>query len=141
MVKNYIIFLIGILPIIYFFLNRKKENSKNDIEIHFNYLKEIKEVFKSEKIKEVIYILGNSGGDLDSIISSYMTSLGENINNNIIYFDENNNPKINKSTEKIYIPVINIKRGTYYERLEGKYIFNKFNINDEDFFYINDYEL
>ena len=141
MVKNYIIFLIGILPIIYFFLNRKKENSKNDIEIHFNYLKEIKEVFKSEKIKEVIYILGNSGGDLDSIISSYMTSLGENINNNIICFDENNNPKINKSTEKIYIPVINIKRGTYYERLEGKYIFNKFNINDEDFFYINDYEL
>lgn len=88
MVKNYIIFLIGILPIIYFFLNRKKENSKNDIEIHFNYLKEIKEVFKSEKIKEVIYILGNSGGDLDSIISSYMTSLGENINNNIIYFDK-----------------------------------------------------
>ena len=141
MVKNYIIFLIGILPIIYFFLNRKKENSKNDIEIHFNYLKEIKEVFKSEKIKEVIYILGNSGGELDSIISSYMTSLGENINNNIICFDENNNPKINKSTEKIYIPVINIKRGTYYERLEGKYIFNKFNINDEDFFYINDYEL
>ena len=141
MVKNYIIFLIGILPIIYFFLNRKKENSKNDIEIHFNYLKEIKEVFKSEKIKEVIYILGNSGGDLDSIISSYMTSLGENINNNIIYFDKKNNPQINKSTEKIYIPVINIKRGTYYERLEGKYIFNKFNINDEDFFYINDYEL
>lgn len=141
MVKNYIIFLIGILPIIYFFLNRKKENSKNDIEIHFNYLKEIKEVFKSEKIKEVIYILGNSGGDLDSIISSYMTSLGENINNNIIYFDKKNNPKINKSTEKIYIPVINIKRGTYYERLEGKYIFNKFNISDEDFFYINDYEL
>ena len=141
MVKNYIIFLIGILPIIYFFLNRKKENSKNDIEINFNYLKEIKEVFKSEKIKEVIYILGNSGGDLDSIISSYMTSLGENINNNIIYFDKKNNPKINKSTEKIYIPVINIKRGTYYERLEGKYIFNKFNISDEDFFYINDYEL
>ena len=141
MVKNYIIFLIGILPIIYFFLNRKKENSKNDIEINFNYLKEIKEVFKSEKIKEVIYILGNSGGDLDSIISSYMTSLGENINNNIIYFDDNNNPKVNKLTEKIYIPVINIKRGTYYERLEGKYIFNKFNISDEDFFYINDYEL
>ena len=141
MVKNYIIFLIGILPIIYFFLNRKKENSKNDIEINFNYLKEIKELFKSEKIKEVIYILGNSGGDLDSIISSYMTSLGENINNNIIYFDDNNNPKINKLTEKIYIPVINIKRGTYFERLEGKYIFNKFNISDEDFFYINDYEL
>ena len=141
MVKKYIIFLIGILPIIYFFLNRKKENSKNDIEINFNYLKEIKELFKSEKIKEVIYILGNSGGDLDSIISSYMTSLGENINNNIIYFDDNNNPKINKLTEKIYIPVINIKRGTYYERLEGKYIFNKFNISDEDFFYINDYEL
>ncbi len=141
MVKKYITFLIGILPIIYFFLNRKKENSKNDIEINFNYLKEIKDLFKSEKIKEVIYILGNSGGDLDSIISSYMTSLGENINNNIIYFDDNNNPKINKLTEKIYIPVINIKRGTYYERLEGKYIFNKFNISDEDFFYINDYEL
>ena len=70
MVKNYIIFLIGILPIIYFFLNRKKENSKNDIEIHFNYLKEIKEVFKSEKIKEVIYILGNSGGDFRENLQS-----------------------------------------------------------------------
>ena len=138
MSKNYYIYLLVlILSII---ILKKDDIKKFIISNKFNYLLEIKKLLKSDLINEIIYVLGNSGGDLDSIISSYMTSLGENIENNIIYFDEFNNPKINKTTKKIFIPVINIKRGTYFERLEGKYVFNKFNINDQDFLYINDYE-
>ena len=139
MSKNYYIYLLVlILSII---ILKKDDIKKFIISNKFNYLLEIKKLLKSDLINEIIYVLGNSGGDLDSIISSYMTSLGENIENNIIYFDEFNNPKINKTTKKIFIPVINIKRGTYFERLEGKFIFNKFNINDKDFFYINDNQL
>ena len=148
MSNNYYLYLFGLILL---FITYKKDDIKKLIisiykssynrEINFNYLLEINNLFQSQLIEEIIYVLGNSGGDLDSIISAYMTSLGENIENNVIYFDKFNNPKINKTTKKIFIPVINIKRGTYFERLEGKFIFNKFNINDKDFFYINDNQL
>ncbi len=149
MSNKYYISLSLFVLILSFIIIKKDDIKKLKISINklfnrekkFNYLLEIKNLLQSNSIKEIIYVLGNSGGDLDSIISAYMTSLGENIENNIIYYDEFNNPKINKSTSKIFIPVINIKRGTYFERLEGKFVFNKFNINDNDFLYINDNEL
>lgn len=105
----------------------------------FNYLKEIKEIYENcSSLLEIIFILGNTSCDLDSSLSAYMLSIGENIKCGTINLSKKGKPSINEKPTILYLPVLNIKRGTLPHRIEIKYIFDKFKINENDFWYISD---
>ena len=105
----------------------------------FNYLKEIKKLYDNcSSLLEIIYILGNPTCDIDSALSAYMFSIGENINCGAINLSKKGRPSINEKATSLYVPVLNIKRGTLPYRIEVKYIFDKFNIDENDFWYISD---
>ena len=105
----------------------------------FNYLKEIKKIYENNSsILEIIFILGNNTCDLDSALSAYLLSIGENLNCGTITLSKKGKPSINEDATKLYIPVLNIQRGTLPYRIDVKYIFNKFNVDENDFWYISD---
>lgn len=107
----------------------------------YEYLKEIRYVFYTKKIPKKVFVLGNSTCDVDSALSAYLLSIGQNIRRKVIIIDESNTVRFNYEAGEIYVPVLNCPRGEFKSRLDGKYIFDKFHINDEDFFYIDDQEL
>ena len=105
----------------------------------FNYLREIKKLYEnSSSLLEIIFILGNNTCDLDSALSSYLLSIGENIDCGTINLSKKGKPSMNENAKIVYIPVLNIQRGTLPYRIDVKYIFNKFNIDENDFWYISD---
>ena len=105
----------------------------------FNYLKEIKKLYENNSsLLDIIFILGNNTCDLDSALSAYILSIGENINCGTIALSKKGKPSLNEKAKKLYIPVLNIQRGTLPYRIDVKYIFNKFNIDENDFWYISD---
>ena len=105
----------------------------------FNYLKEIKKLYENNSsLLEIIFILGNNTCDLDSALSAYILSIGENINCGTIALSKKGKPSFNEKAAILYIPVLNIQRGTLPYRIDVKYIFNKFNIDENDFWYISD---
>ena len=67
-----------------------------------------------------------------------MLSIALNIKEKAIILDSENNPKLNLSSQKLYLPVLNIKRNTLQYRIEVKYAFEKFGIDEKDFWYISD---
>ena len=100
----------------------------------FNYLKEIKKSYENNSsLLEIIFILGNNACDLDSALSAYLLSIGENINCGTINLSKKGKPSLNENATILYIPVLNIQRGTLPYRIDVKYIFNKFNIDENDF--------
>ena len=107
--------------------------------MEFNYLKEIRNIYENNSsLLEIIFILGNTSCDLDSALSAYMLSISENLKCGTIIISKEGKPSINETVSKIYLPVLNIKRGTLHYRIDIKYIFDKFNIDQNDFWYISD---
>ena len=104
-----------------------------------SYLKKLNYLFiNSKNLSEITFILGNNTCDLDSAICSYLLSIALNIKENTIIFDNENNSKLNINSNKIYLPVLNIKRNTLKYRIDVKYVFDKFNIDENYFWYISD---
>lgn len=112
----------------------------NYIYSQLNYLKSLKNIYSAQLgLKEIIFVLGNPSCDMDSTLSAYLLSIGKNIKENTISIDRiNNNISLNKNAEKIYLPVLNCKRGTLYTRLDIKYVFDLNKIEEKDFWYISD---
>ena len=105
----------------------------------FNYLKEIRNIYENcQSLLEIIFVLGNTSCDLDSALSAYILSISENLKCGTIKISEKGKPSINEKITKVYLPVLNIKRGTLPYRIDIKYIFDKFNIDQNDFWYISD---
>ena len=105
----------------------------------FNYLKEIRKIYESSSsLLEIIFILGNTSCDMDSALSSYLLSIGKNIKNEAITLSKKGKPSINEDTKIIYLPVLNIQRGTLSHRIDIKYIFDINGIDENDFWYISD---
>jgi hypothetical protein len=75
---------------------------------------------------------------MDCVISSYLVSIGENLRNHVIEIDDANHMLLNNDAKIVYFPVLNTKRGTFKYRLDQQYVFDKFHLNSEDFFYIDD---
>ena len=104
-----------------------------------SYLKELRTIFlNSEYLSEITFIMGNNTCDLDSAICSYLLSLALNLKEKVIILDDKQNPKLNLKSQHIYLPVLNIIRGTLPSRIDVKYVFNKFNLDGNDFCYISD---
>lgn len=104
------------------------------------FLKEIKELYDHQlSLEEITFILGNNSCDMDSLLSSYLLSLAKNIKyKTIIYNKANNSAIYNKNPKHLFLPVLNIKRGTFSQRLDEKYIFDLFKIDENLFWYISD---
>lgn len=107
--------------------------------MEFKYLKEIRNLYEnSSNLLEICFILGNNTCDMDSALSAYLLSIGKNIEKKTVILNESGKPSINLDAKKIYLPVLNIKRGSLPHRIDVKYIFDKFGIDDNDFWYISD---
>ena len=108
--------------------------------MYSSYLKEIKELYENQlSLDEITFILGNNSCDMDSLLSSYLLSLGKNIKYNTITYNKSNNSAIfNKDPKHLFLPVLNIKRGTFNQRLDEKYVFDLFKIEENLFWYISD---
>jgi inorganic pyrophosphatase/exopolyphosphatase len=105
----------------------------------FNYLKEIRNLYETSSVLlDICFILGSNTCDMDSALSTYLLSIGKNIKHGAITLSKKGKPSINSETKKIYLPVLNIKRGTLHYRIDVKYVFDKFGINENDFWYISD---
>ena len=104
-----------------------------------NYLTLLKRLFYFPSIENKCFILGNSSCDMDSALSAYLLSIFENIRNKTIISDESKtNYHLNPMATKIYFPVLNCKRGTLHHRLDEKFVFDKFHIDENEFFYKDD---
>ena len=108
--------------------------------MYSSYLKEIKELYENQlSLDEITFILGNNSCDMDSLLSSYLLPLGKNIKYNTITYNKSNNSAIfNKDPKHLFLPVLNIKRGTFNQRLDEKYVFDLFKIEENLFWYISD---
>ena len=105
----------------------------------FDYLKEIRDLYeKSSNLLEIVFILGNNTCDMDSALSAYLLSIGKNIKKGTIILDKKGNPSTNKEAKNLYLPVLNVKRGHLKHRIDVKYSFDKFGIDENDFWYITD---
>ena len=105
----------------------------------FNYLKEIRNLYENSTILfKICFIMGNNTCDMDSALSAYLLSIGKNIQKGVISINKKGEPSINLEAKKIYLPVLNIKRGTLPHRIDVKYVFDKFNIYENDFWYTSD---
>ena len=108
---------------------------------NYNYLKEIRYAFYTKMIPKKVFILGNTSCDIDSTLSAYLLSIGKNIREETVIIDDSNCVSLNNNAKILYLPVINCKRGELISRLDCAYIFEKFRLNQEDFFYIDDIEV
>ena len=108
--------------------------------MYSTYLKEIRELYDNQlSLDEITFILGNNTCDMDSALSSYLLSIGKNIKyNTISYIKANDSCIFNKNPKQLFIPVLNIKRGTFNQRLDQKYVFDLFKIDENLFWYISD---
>lgn len=104
------------------------------------YLKEIKELYDNQLyLEQITFILGNNSCDMDSALSSYLLSLAKNIKFNTITYNKSNDSCIYSKTPKhLFLPVLNIKRGTFNQRLDEKFVFDYFKIDENLFWYISD---
>ena len=108
--------------------------------MYSSYLKEIRELYDNQlSLEEITFILGNNSCDMDSLLSAYLLSLAKNIKYNTITYNKSNNTAIyNKNPKYLFLPVLNIKRGTFNQRLDEKYVFDLFKIDENLFWYISD---
>ena len=105
----------------------------------FNYLKKIRNLYEtSSSLLEIIFILGNNTCDMDSALSAYLLSIGNNIKKGVITLSKKGKPSLNEETKILYLPVLNIQRGTLPHRIDVKHCFDKFGIDENDFWYISD---
>ena len=88
--------------------------------MYSSYLKEIKELYENQlSLDEITFILGNNSCDMDSLLSFYLLSLGKDIKYNTITYNKSNNSAIfNKNPKHLFLAELNIKRGTFNQRLD-----------------------
>jgi exopolyphosphatase len=113
-----------------------------------NHIRQIKSLHDGQtntKLKK-LYVLNNDSCDMDSFLSAIILSVSRNLKKGtLLTLSEdlntaNNNPKYepNPNAESIYMPLMNCKRGELKTRLDINFLIQKFKLNENDLFYIND---
>ena len=97
-------------------------------------------MFSNSQRTKMTYILCNPTCDLDSTLSSYLLSVYKNILNKNIIKKESTYYFSTASVSNLFVPVLNCKRGTFFHRLDGFFVLEKFGISDKDFVYYDDDE-
>mmetsp|Transcript_27873 Transcript_27873/g.29036 ORF Transcript_27873/g.29036 Transcript_27873/m.29036 type:complete len:445 (+) Transcript_27873:20-1354(+) len=89
---------------------------------------------------EIVFVMGNSSCDMDSLLSSILLSYIRNIESKSITYtnqDEityNNYSKVNT----LHIPVVNCKKGELFWRLDTATLMKHIEIEEGDFFYFEE---
>jgi inorganic pyrophosphatase/exopolyphosphatase len=99
----------------------------------------------SLKSEIVYFVMNNSSCDMDSFISSISLAAARNLQEDVFTFNNQNELELssynNSLVNKIYIPLMNCKRGELKNRLDIAFVMKKFKIEEENLFYINDPEV
>ena len=107
-----------------------------------NYLSKMQQAFFLPSIEKKYFIIGSTASDMDSVLSAWMLSIFENMKVQTLISDESTEYYyLNPEATIIYYPILNCNRGDLKLRLDVKYVFEKFGLKEEEFFYINDPQL
>ena len=107
-----------------------------------NYLSKMQQAFFLPSIEKKYFIIGSTACDMDSVLSAWMLSIFENMKVQTLISDESTEYYyLNPEATTIYYPILNCNRGDLKLRLDVKYVFEKFGLKEEEFFYINDPQL
>jgi len=111
------------------------------------YLKIIKDSFTKYNIysqienfndnKKIIFILGNTSCDMDSVISSIFLSIFRNLFLN----SKNLFLKNYKNTNCFYVPIMNCEINDFCDRLDIIYLLKQYNIDFKNLIFIDDQNL
>ena len=102
-------------------------------------------IFSENSKLNKIYVLNNNSCDMDSFICSVLLSTCRNIKENILYIENdkseiptNNQFIFNKYSDKIYLPLMNCKKGELRTRLDIDFVLKYFKFDENEFYYIDD---
>ena len=86
-----------------------------------------------------VYVLNNSSCDMDSTLSSIVLAFMRNIENQVECksMNEITYNQFSK-TNKIFIPLMNCKKGELFQRLDISLLFRKIGLNEDDVMYIDE---
>jgi inorganic pyrophosphatase/exopolyphosphatase len=102
----------------------------------------MQQAFFLPSIEKKYFIIGSTACDMDSVLSAWMLSIFENMKVQTLISDESTEYYyLNPEATIIYYPILNCNRGDLKLRLDVKYVFEKFGLKEEEFFYINDPQL
>ena len=114
------------------------------------HMKQFKFLFKNQTINKIkkIYVLNNVSCDMDSFLSAIILSVARNLEERTfipLFSNENFSDELlfetNLNAERIYLPLMNCKKGELKTRLDVNYLMREFKINEDDLFYINEDEV
>jgi inorganic pyrophosphatase/exopolyphosphatase len=111
-----------------------------------DYLDFISNLISRNNTFKKIYLLNNSSCDIDSFISSIILSFAKNFSEDIIKQTTENkysfesNFEFSSEGNKLYIPLMNCRRGDLKNRFDICFVFEKFNFHENQLFYISDFK-
>ena len=114
------------------------------------HMTQFKFFFKNRIINKLkkIYVLNNVSCDMDSFLSAIILSVARNLKEKtfIPLSTNRNSPddslfETNMNAERIYLPLMNCKKGELKTRLDVNYLMREFNINEDDLYYIDEDEV
>jgi len=92
----------------------------------------------SLNFNRIVFVMGNTSADMDSVLSSILLSFALNISNGII------DSKLNKQKEiivlsknVIYLPLINTEHRFFISKLDIKFLFNLYGIDFNNLIFID----
>lgn len=107
------------------------------------FIKSIKDQINSivtpDKPLILNFVIGDVTCDMDSFLSSIVLSYFRNINSGAITINSNElTYNVYNLGNRIYIPVINCRKGELCWRLDIKELMSSCGLNENDFFYFSD---
>ena len=94
------------------------------MEVINSFLKKNKTILLLENFSKIVYVMGNTGSDMDSVLSSILLSFALNISNGILEPTSDNEIKV-LTNSVIYFPLFNTKEQNFPNLLEINYLLDK----------------
>ena len=110
------------------------------MEVINSFLKKNKTILLLENFSKIVYVMGNTGSDMDSVLSSILLSFALNISNGILEPTSDNEIKV-LTNSVIYFPLFNTKEQNFPNLLEINYLFKLYGIDYKSCFYLDDLEV
>ena len=105
------------------------------MELIKSFIKQNKTISSSINFEHTVFVMGNTGSDMDSVLSSILLSFALNISNCVL--DVNHNLMVSKKSV-IYLPLINTEKLNFSSILDIKYLFKSVGIDYNDLLYLED---
>lgn len=89
---------------------------------------------------EIIFVIGNTSCDMDSLMSSILLAYLRNLECKMITYTNQNEITFNNFSRvnKLYIPIVNCQKGELFWRLDIAELLYQIDIEERDLFYFSD---